>query len=166
MSLIGVVDPSQIAFKRPWTLAAQVTLNGVELIELAQETEITCEAFHAHIDVALSGEKVERIRIADLTMNTHDTYSLLACVLRQAHYELYGLEFINWTGLDSKLDDEIFDQLDRKVHDLSVLRVDQMSGLNQIVKHDFAEKVMRIIQSSYQVRELSLVQNRLNFAET
>ena len=85
---------------------------------------------------------IQQISIVDSTMDTDSTNSLLGCLMEHSYYEIYKVEFINWTGLDDKLSNEVFDQLENKIHDLTVLKFESMDSLNQIIKHDFAAKFL------------------------
>ena len=86
--------------------------------------------------------------------------------MEHSYYEIYKVEFINWTGLDDKLSNDVFDQLENKIHDLTVLKFESMDSLNQIIKHDFAAKFLQLVMGAYQIKELSVQDNKLNFAET
>ena len=136
------VDPSKIDHLRKWPLSATLTLNDVQITDFPQGTEISCEELLAVTDQNLGGMLIQQISIVDSTMDTDSTNSLLGCLMEHSYYEIYKVEFINWTGLDDKLSNEVFDQLENKIHDLTVLKFESMDSLNQIIKHDFAAKFL------------------------
>ena len=78
-------------------------------------------------------------------MDTEDVNRLLQCLMRNTYYELSGLEFINWTGFHSKLDDQVFDDIERKIHDAEVIKIEGMTEIDPIIKSDFSEKVLQLL---------------------
>ena len=105
--------------QRPWTLNAEMILNDHSFPhDFVLPWETTCEKLLDHYDEIYPNDEIQDIVIRNLDMETQDINSMLNCLMLRGYYKINSIEFSNWTGFSTRLDDAVFDQIERKSADL------------------------------------------------